>query len=310
MQLWIIIAILGHFLNAVVSVLDKHIVSNQVMKPVVYAFYSGIFQILYLLAIPVLASVWPEIAFRFPSWELFALAAFSGALFVFTLTVFYKAIQLSEVSRVAPIVGVSIPVFTYLLAYVFLGAALSSRQMMAFGLLVIGGFLMSAKISRGKIVQIKGMAIAIMAGLMFASYYVMIDFLFERAGFLDVFMILQFGGFLGAAALFISPKNRKEILMMKKEKNDIIENKASAALFIYNKITAAVAAILLMYAISIGDVIIINSLQSMQYVFVFILAVILSRKLPELFNEQTGSEVVMQKSIALVLIASGLLLIA
>lgn len=310
MQLWIIIAILGHFLNAVVSVLDKHIVSNQVMKPVVYAFYSGIFQILYLLAIPVLASVWPEIAFRFPSWELFALAAFSGALFVFTLTVFYKAIQLSEVSRVAPIVGVSIPVFTYLLAYIFLGAALSSRQMMAFGLLVIGGFLMSAKISRGKIVQIKGMAMAIMAGLMFASYYVMIDFLFERAGFLDVFMILQFGGFLGAAALFISPKNRKEILTMKKEKNDIIENKASAALFVYNKITAAVAAILLMYAISIGDVIIINSLQSMQYVFVFILAVILSRKLPELFNEQTGSEVVMQKSIALVLIASGLLLIA
>lgn len=200
MQLWIIIAILGHFLNAVVSVLDKHIVSNQVMKPVVYAFYSGIFQILYLLAIPVLASVWPEIAFRFPSWELFALAAFSGALFVFTLTVFYKAIQLSEVSRVAPIVGVSIPVFTYLLAYIFLGAALSSRQMMAFGLLVIGGFLMSAKISRGKIVQIKGMAMAIMAGLMFASYYVMIDFLFERAGFLDVFMILQFGGFLGFLA--------------------------------------------------------------------------------------------------------------
>jgi len=310
MQLWIIIAVFAHFLNAITAIIDKYIVSNRVMKPVVYAFYSGIFQILYLLAIPVIAIAWPESTFRFPSWELFGLAAFCGALFIFTLTIFYKAIKLSEVSRVAPIVGISVPVFTYVLSFLLLGEALGSRQMIAFTLFVVGGFLMSAKIKRGKITQIKGMALAVFAGFLFASYYVIMDFLFTKVGFLDVFMILQFGGFLGSVSLLLFPQNRKDIFGMKEEENDIIENKASTMLFIYDKITAAIAAFLLTYAISIGNVVIINSLQATQYVFVLVLAVILSRKLPKLFHEQAEGGIIVQKVIALIFIAAGLFLIA
>lgn len=311
MQVWIIIAVFAHFLNAVTSVIDKHIVSNHVMKPVVYAFYSGVFQILYLLAIPVLAQVWPEATFRFPSWDLFALATFAGALFIFTLTIFFKAIRMAEVSRVTPVVGVSVPAFTYLLTCLLFGQALSFQQSAAFVLLVSGGFLMSAKISRkGRITKAKGTALAIMAGFLFASYYVMMDFLFDRVGFIDVFMILQFGGFLGAVLLLAFPRNRREIFGMKEEENDIIENKASAALFLYDKVTAAIASLLLTYAISIGNVVIINSLQATQYAFTLVIAVALSRKLPSLFHEQTSREVIAQKGAALVLIAAGLFLIA
>lgn len=310
MQIWILIAIAAHFLNAVTAVIDKHIVSNQVMKPVVYAFYSGVFQILYLLAIPLLAVIYPEIAFRFPSWGLFALATSSGAVFIYALTIFYKAIRLSEVSRVTPIVGVSVPVFTYLLSYALLGEVLSSRQLVAFVFFVAGGFLMSAKISRGRITQVQGTAWAVLAGFLFAAYYVAMDYLFTQVGFLDAFMILQFGGFLGAVSLLLFKSNRKEVFGMKEEENDIIENKTSAVLFLYDKVTAAIAALLLTYAISIGDVVIINSLQSVQYVFTLLLALVLSRRLPSLFHEQTGPDVVRQKSIALVLIACGLLLIA
>ncbi|MDD3190712.1 MAG: EamA family transporter [Candidatus Pacebacteria bacterium] len=310
MQLWIIIAVFAHFLNAITAIIDKHIVSNKVMKPVVYAFYSGVFQILYLLAIPVIAIAWPESTFRFPSWELFGLAAFCGALFIFTLTIFYKAIKLSEVSRVTPVVGISVPVFTYILSFLLWDEALSSGQMIAFTLFVIGGFLMSAKIKRGKITRIKGMALAVFAGFLFASYYVIMDFLFTEVGFLDVFMILQFGGFLGSVLLLLSPQNRKDIFGMKDEENDVIENKASAMLFIYDKVTAAIAALLLAYAISIGNVVIINSLQATQYAFVLIMAVILSKKLPKLFHEQVEDGVIIQKVIALIFIAIGLFLIA
>ncbi|MDD3006978.1 MAG: DMT family transporter [Candidatus Pacebacteria bacterium] len=310
MQIWIIIAIFAHFLNAITAIIDKHIVSNKVMKPVVYAFYSGVFQILYLLAIPVIAIAWPEISFRFPSWELFALATFTGALFILTLTVFFKAIRLGEVSRVTPVVGVSVPIATYFLSLFLLGEVLGMRQLVAFSLFVIGGFLMSARISRGKITHMKGVALAVTAGFLFASYYVLTDFLFDRVGFLDVFMILQFGGFLGAVILLLFPRHRREIFNMKDEENDIIENKASAALFIYDKVIAAVAAALLLYAISIGNVVIINSLESTKYVFTLLMAVILSRRLPALFHEQTGNGVIVQKGIALVFIAVGLFLIA
>ncbi|MFA6897534.1 MAG: DMT family transporter [Patescibacteria group bacterium] len=310
MQIWIIIAVLGHFLNAVTAIIDKHIVSNKVMKPVVYAFYSGVFQILYLLAIPVLAAVWPEMAFRFPSWELFGLATFAGALFIFALNIFYKAIQLGEVSRITPIVGISSPIFTYLFSVLLFSQALESQQLYAFVLFVLGGFLMSAKIIRGKITHMKGVALAVLAGFVFAAYYVIIDYLFDNVGFFDVFMILQFGGFAGAMLLLVSPENRREIFNMKDEENDVIENKKSGALFVYDKITAAVASFLITYAISIGNVVIINSLEATKYAFTLIMAVVLSRKLPELFHEQTGKGVIAQKTVALVFIAVGLILIA
>lgn len=310
MQIWILIAVFAHFLSAITAIIDKHIVSNKVMKPIVYAFYSGVFQILYLLAIPILAALWPEIAFRFPSWELFGLAAFAGALFIFTLTVFYKAIHLGEVSRVTPVVGVSVPIFTYALSLLLTGESLSYEQLVAFVLFVLGGFLMSAKFSRGKITHAKGIVLAMLSGFLFAVYYVIMDFLFDRVGFLDVFMILQFGGFVGAVLLLLSPRNRKDIFGMKDEENDVIENKTSAVLFIYDKVLAAVAAILITYAISIGNVVIINALQATQYAFTLVLAIILSRKLPTLFHEQTGQGVIAQKGIALILIAVGLFLIA
>jgi len=310
MQIWILIAVFAHFLNAVTAIVDKHIVSDKVMKPVVYAFYSGIFQIEYLLAIPVLAVLWPEIAFRFPSWELFALAAFAGALFIFTLTIFYQAIRLAEVSRVTPMVGVSVPVFTFLLSFIFLGESLSARQGVAFTLFLIGGFFMSANISQGRITKVRGTALALVSGFLFASYYVIIDFLFGRVGFLDAFILIQFGGFLGAVLLLVPSKSRREILGMKEEENDIIENRTSAVLFVSDKLTSAVAAFLLTYSISIGDVVIVNSLQATQYAFTLILAIILSKKLPSFCREQTGKDVILQKSFSLVLIAIGLILIA
>jgi|GEM_PF-868791 uncharacterized membrane protein len=314
MEAWIIIAVFAHFLNAVTAIIDKHIVSNKVMKPVVYAFYSGVFQILYLLAIPVLAQLWPEMAFRFPSWWLFALATFAGALFIFALLVFYTAMQASEVSRVTPVVGASTPIFTYLISALFMGAALEPSQLQAFVLLVAGGLLMSVKISRQKITQAKGMLIAVFAGMLFASYYAIISYLFNNVGFLDAFMIIQFGGFAGAMLLLLSPKNREAVLNMKDEENDIIENKRSGALFIYDKVTAAIAAFMLTYAISLaGDirnVVIINSLEATKYAFTLMMAIILSNKLPAFFHEQTGKGVIAQKCIALLLIAAGLILIA
>lgn len=308
------IAVLAHFLNAVTAIIDKHIVSNKVMKPVVYAFYSGVFQILYLLAIPILAAVWPEMAFRFPSWELFALATFAGALFIFALAVFYKAMQMGEVSRVTPIVGISTPIFTYLISVSLVGAALEPEQLRAFVLFVAGGFLMSVKITRGRITHMKGILAAIFAGMLFASYYAIINYLFDNVGFLDAFMIIQFGGFVGAVLLLIPPKNREAVFNMKDEENDIIENKKSGALFVYDKVTAAIAAFMLTYAISLAedirDVVIINSLEATKYVFTLAIAIMLSKKLPAFFHEQTGRGVIAQKGIALLFIAAGLILIA
>jgi drug/metabolite transporter (DMT)-like permease len=296
---WILITISAHLLNAVVLVIDKHLVSNTVLRPVAYTFYSGVFQIGFLLLIPI-------IGFTFPEARYLIIGVLNGALFILALLVFYKAIQLSETSRVIPIVGGAVPIFTFFLSFIFLGERLSAAQITAFILFVFGGILMSIKVDNGRLIIIKGFYFAILAGFLFAVYYTLTKFLFLNTEFFDGFILLQFGGFLGALALLISANNRKIIFSTPQT-----IKKKTAFLFIPNKILAALAAVMIFYAISIEEssVAIINSLQSAQYVFLLIFAFILSKKLPDLYNEQVGRKVIMKKLLAIFLIGIGLVLL-
>ncbi|MCK4525024.1 MAG: DMT family transporter, partial [Candidatus Andersenbacteria bacterium] len=193
---WILITISAHLLNALVLVIDKHLVSNTVLRPVAYTFYSSVFQILFLALIPI-------IGFAFPETRYLAIGILNGILFVFTLLIFYKAVRLSEASRVIPIVGGAIPIFTFFLSYIFLGERLTTWQTAAFILFVFGGILMSTKFDKGKLIVIKGFYFAILSGFLFAVYYTLTKFLFLNIPFFDGFILLQFGGFLGALFLLI-----------------------------------------------------------------------------------------------------------
>ena len=296
---WILITILAQFLYSIVSIVDKYLVSNTILKPIAYTFYVGIFQVLFLALIPITG-------FTFPESKYLIVGILNGSLFILALLVFYRAVWLSEVSRIIPIIGGAIPIFTFFLAYAFLNEKLSFWQFIAFLFFVLGGVLMSSKFTVKDIVVVKGFYFAIFAAFLFAIYYSVTKFLFLHIPFIDGFMILQVGGFLGALALLISSKNRKIIFSTPKT-----IKKKTTYLFISNKILAALAAVMIFYAISIkeSDVAIINSLQAIQYVFLLIFAFILSKKLPNLYNEQVGKKVIAQKLLAIGLIGVGLVLL-
>ncbi|MCK4799406.1 DMT family transporter, partial [Candidatus Parcubacteria bacterium] len=286
---WILITIFAHFLNAVVMIIDKHLVSNTVLKPVAYTFYSGIFQILFLIAIPIYGFACPEARYAVSGVLI-------GVLFILALLIFYKAMRLSAASRVIPVVGGAVPIFTFFLSYIFLGERLTLWQMVAFALLVLGGVIISSRFNNGKIAIIKGFSLAVLAGFLFAVYYTATKFLFLSMPFFEGFIILQVGGFLGSLMLLISANNRKAIFSTSQT-----VKKKTAYLFIPNKIIAALAAIMIFYAISIEEssVAIINSLQASQYVFLLVLTIFLSKKLPDLYNEQTDKKTIVQKFLAI-----------
>jgi drug/metabolite transporter (DMT)-like permease len=296
---WIFITIFANFLFAVAFIIDKHFVSNTKLKPVSYTFYSGIFQVLFLLLIPV-------IGFTLPETRLLIIGVFDGALFILALMIFYKALRASEASRVIPVVGAAVPIFTILLAYVVLGEFLTIQQFAAFVFFITGGLLISSKFDQGEFSVINGFLLAIVAGFFFALYYTLIKFIYLYVSFFDGFILLQIGGFLGALMLLASKKNREIIFSAPS-----MVKKKTASLFVPNKVLAALAAVMVFYAISIegSNVAIISSLQSVQYVFVLLLAIILSKRLPSLYREQISSGVIVQKVVAIFIIGIGLALL-
>jgi transporter family protein len=312
MQFITAIAVFAYFLFALASILDKHIVSNTSLKPVTYAFYSGFFQILYVIAVPLVAFIVPSVKFSFPEPMMSLWGICDGIIFVFALVALYKATEAGEISRISPIVGVLVPIFTFLLSFLFLGESLTANQSVAFLLFISGGFLMSAQFVPGGFRCIKGTRYAVMAGFLFALYYVIMDYLFSSAGFLESFIVIQTGGFVGALLLLLPKGNREEVFRKKKEEDT--EKKEfhlhDIVIFLFNKIFSAIGALLLNFAIAIGSVTVVNSLQVVQYAFVLVITLLLSKKKPHLFNEETHHGVVLQKGIALALTTIGIMLIA
>jgi len=301
---WLIIAIIAHFVSALVFVIDKYLFSHTYLKPATYAFYVGVFGGLAVFLIPFGFSIFPV--------NQIIISLLAGMVFIFAIFCFYKSIQLGEVSRITPIIGGLVPLFTFILTYFLLNERLISNQLIAFCLLVLGGVIMAWPRKQARAISglvktslVKRLPIAILAAFFFASSYVLTKIIFLQQPFIDGFIWMRFGGVLGAILLFSLPITRRVILETSKE----IKLK-TGELAIFSKIMSGVAFFFLNYAIFLGSVTLVNALQGVQYIFLLILALFLSKKFPKIMREQINQSAVLQKAIAILFVIFGLGILA
>lgn len=315
---WIFVALFSYFINAGVYTADKHLLSKQYHSSATYAFYVGIWSIfnLLLLALDPWLPTFPELM----------LSMSAGLLFLITLIFWYKALHQSEATRVVPIAGALIPIFTFILSYIFLGETLAERQLVAFIVLVIGGILISIRKTRFYILKetkekLKSVLGGYMGGIhahyrptrrliinsvvaafFFASYYVLIKYVYTTQPFIGGFVFSRMGSFIGALLILTVPVWRK---LIKKRRKRASQPK-NLSFFLSVRIMAALGFILLNLAISMGNVALINSLRGTQYVFLMVIVLFLSTKHPKFLKEQFRGGVWIHKLLGAILIAVGL----
>lgn len=299
---WLLIAIIAHFLFALVFIIDKFLLSKTTLKPIVYAFYTGILQLFVLVFIP--------FGFSLPPLEQIMISFLAGSLFTAAVLFLYQSFQLGEVSRITPIIGGTIPLFTLILTYIFLEERLTAYQFLAFFLLVLGGAVMIWPVKKESIEAVriplaKRLSIAFTSSLFFAGSFVLTKLIFNYQPFVNGFIWTRLGGFLMAGLFVVWPKNRR--LILKTTRSLGIK---TIGLFFSDKILAALAFILLNYAIFLGNVSLVNALQGIQYVFLFLIALFFSVKFPRIIREQISQGAVFQKVIAISLIGVGLAVLA
>lgn len=292
---WIILAILAYFLNAIVSVVDKILVSKKIPDPIVYSFYVGILSITALLLAP--------FGFCLPPPNIIIVALLSGIIFLFALVFLFKALFKGEASRVFTVVGAATPVFLLLFSFLFLGERLRPWQIISFLFLLIGGVLIG--LDRKKLLpKITIFRLPIVSALLFAISFTLTKFVFLSQPFFTGFIWTRLGSFL-AALLFLIPKGiRKRILKINKKTREKI-----SFIFLGNKTLAGISFILLNGAIFKGSATLVNGLQGIQYGFIFILTLLISQKLPKFLKEKISSNIIIQKILAIFLIIVGLLIL-
>lgn len=303
---WLVLSTIAYFLIAFVVILDKFLLSSRrISHPAIYTFYSGVLSSFALLLFPFGAHM--------VSPAFFAGSVFAGIIFVYGILFLFFAIKEGEVSRVTPVVGAIIPIITYLLSVFFLKEVLNSSQMIGVLVLVAGGLLISFELQQHsrKWKFFSGFGFSVLAGVLLAIAFTFFKRFYEQDNFINVFVWTRLGLLAGALSLLSIPSWRKKIfLSIAQFKRPKKENKRSGLLFVFNKILGGTGSIMLNYSIALGSVTIVNALVSLEYAFVFLLGISFSFWLPEIFQEKKNLRDIIQKIMAIIIIAAGVFLVS
>ncbi|MBI4778977.1 hypothetical protein HY797_00805, partial [Candidatus Falkowbacteria bacterium] len=231
-------------------------------------------------------------------------------------------------SRVVPIVGALVPIFSFILSFVFLGEILSKQQLLAFIILICGGVLISIKHTKvysyqkvitrfreiiGEIVgdvpagaqpTSRILVNSAVAAVFFAVYYVLMKYIYLNQPFVGSFVYSRLGSFIGVMLMLFVPDWRRIIFEQQKG----AKTPKNLFYFLTVRLFAAAAFIMINWAISLGNVAIVNALQGVQYLFLFLIILLISTRFPKVLSEQLGSGVFLQKLIGTLMVCLGLYL--
>lgn len=290
---WLLIAVLGYFLGSIGFILDKFILKKGVIPEAsIFATYVGISGIYALFLIPFGFSINIPIS-------VILLSVFSGFIFIINLFFYYKAAQLEEISRIAPLMGILSSVFVLLLSGWLSIEKLVGLNLWAFFFLIFGGTLIAFKKTNWR-ASLKIFLFIFLAAFLSAVAWILIKAAYLQTTFLNAYILGRGGEFLAALFLLVLPDIRKAVFEHLKQ----VKIK-TVGLFVSSKFLGATFFILLNYAIFLGSVNLVQALQGLQYVFLLILAVFLSWKFSWILKEEI-SGVIFKKIAGVILISAGL----
>lgn len=272
----LIFAIVGYAILAIVSILDKYILSGSVKKPIVYTFYSTIFFLAAFLAIPWCTAITPVDLV----WSII-----SGLAFGLGLWSMFIGLKNSEASHLMPFLGGVVALATYVFSTILLGEVLTSFSQIGLVFLVSACFLLSFEKSRKHNGFHIGFLWATFAGILFGFSHVTAKHVYELYPFITGLVWTKGSvGFIGLLVLFW-PEVLKTIFYSPESKSEISDQKNKNIIVLINKILSVFGAIAVQYAIAKGSVTIINGMAGVQYTLMFIIIYSFSRFWPRIFSE-------------------------
>lgn len=294
--MWFFIALAGYFVLAVVLVLDKIIVSESRVAPVVYTFYSTIIALPALLIVPLFGSL------PLSQWGI---AALSGIAFGIGLWGTFLALEHDEASHIGPFGGALITVCIAGLSFFFLHETLSGAEQAGVLTLLFASLLLSYEKTRGRQRFHQGFLWAGLAAIFFAISHTSAKYLYDLQPFvLAMFATKGTAGILGIC-LLISPRVRSALSVRAPRRPKSFKRRHPMWLIGLDKLFGVAGVILVQYAIALGSVTIVNALAGVQYIFLFFLVVVLTRFSPSVFREYITKREYAIQTIAVLLAALG-----
>lgn len=302
---WILIATVAQFINAVVAVVDKYLVTDEkrMPRPFVYAYYTCLATAFWLLIYPLGLIPWfsdmgaPSLyRVQLPTLEVVALSFFSAYTFFMAIVSLYGSLKRAETSDVMPVVGAVSAIVSFGLSYLFLDANYSHSFIWGVVLLATGTFAVSSLRFSANIALA-----SIHSGLFFALHYIAMKGIFITTNFDDGFFWSRIALVLFALSWLLVP-NYLDLIREQRKKT----SRNTGLLVFGNKILAGVAAFMLLKATDWGDVAIVQAIDGIKFVFILLITILLANWLPRSVREHHQNwKTLIQKFIYVIIICVG-----
>jgi drug/metabolite transporter (DMT)-like permease len=276
---WILLATAGQFLNAIVAILDKYIVSDEKLlpRPFVYAFYSclatgGWVVIFFLGWIPGLSELgMPSLEnVKTPSIQVVAMSFLAAYTFFIALVSMFDALKRADAASTMPIIGTISALSSFGLSYLFLGADLNDNFIVGVVLLSVGTLLVAQTLPK-----ITTVVHVFHSGLFFALHYITMKGLFLETSFDDGFFWSRVGFVLFTLSLLLVPAYFDKVVKVTKG-----TTKRAGIIVLSAKLLAGVAAFMLLKATDMGEVSVVQALDGLRYVFILVISILFAKWLP------------------------------
>ena len=276
---WILLTTAAQFVNAVVAIIDKYLVTDEkaLPRPFVYAFYScivtGFWVVIYFLGwIPGLEKYgFPQLSnVETPTIQVVGMSILAAYTFFIALVSLYNALKHADASDVMPVIGAISAISTFGMSYLFLETRLAPNFIWGIVLLAIGTFLVSQVRFTSSIALH-----TVHSGLFFALHYISMKGLFQETSFDDGFFWSRICFVLFALSLLLVPVYFDKIKQQTKNTTRKI-----AILVFSNKIMAGVASFMILKATDWGDVAVVQALDGLKFVFILIISLLIGKYIP------------------------------
>ncbi len=296
---WISLAVLGTVIVGLVNILDSYLITRRIPSLQAYLLPVSIVILFYGLIIFILFPLPQEAGF----WPL-AVAVASGILRAASVAILLYVLKTEEVSRAIPLFH-TYPVFVAIIAVPLLGEMLGYMHWLAIAIVVTGAVIISARRNpAGSTTWLgKSAFLLIVASLLMAIADVASKYALGYISFWNMYWIGSFCLAVIYLAFTLRSTVYKEIIRMPK-RNFIL------LLILANETLAMTGGVLVFWAMESGPVSLVSTITGSRPIFVFILALIINRILPNLLLErQAGRWALAIRLIATAMIAGGIAII-
>ncbi|MBI2011637.1 hypothetical protein HYS91_02610 [Candidatus Daviesbacteria bacterium] len=292
------ITLLAYLLNGLAVIGGKFLISTTLPRPLTYVFYFSAFSLVALILLPFTLV---------PSLEAFVLASTSTLLWTSGAYFMFQALKLGQASRVVPIIGVLIP--TFLLFDATISLSILPNEIYAVVLFILGLFFLTLSNLKGDF-QKNELIFEVLSAFFFAISYLVLREAYLRADYLSVLVYSRFILIPVAIVILLIPSWRRVILFSSGAISLVKIRSKIGILFLLTQAAGGASELLLTFAISLANPALVNSLQGAQYIFIFVISLVLGRFYPSIFKESYSFASLSGKIFGIILVGAGLYILA